>query len=309
MSILIDSSTRLLIQGITGKEGMRSLQWAQNYNTTVVAGVTPGKGGQEVEGIPVYNSVAEAVAAHPEINATSIYAPPRFVRAAALEAIAADIPLIHIIGEEVPVRDTVEILTAAQEKNIRVVGPSSIGIISPGKAKLGSIGGNDNSQFSPGSIAIVSKSGGMSSEVALLLTAHGYGQSTVIGIGGNQIIGTTYSDVVEQLESDHDTQAVIIIGEIGGLYEEQLAEKLLSIPDHKPYIAFISGRFAETLPQGMSFGHAGAIVDKHVGTRENKIEQLKKAGAQIADNPSAIVQILTEMGIHPTRTPKETTQE
>lgn len=297
MSILIDSSTRLLIQGITGKEGMRSLEWASAYGTHVVAGVTPGKGGQEVNGVPVYNSVAEAVSAHPEINASSIYAPPRFVKAAAVEALEAGLPLVHIIGEEVPVRDTVEILHLARQRKARVVGPSSIGIISPGKAKIGSIGGDDNQQFQPGRIAIISKSGGMSSEISLLLKAHGYGQSTVIGIGGNQIIGTTYADVVEDLEKDPGTSAVIIIGEIGGLYEELLAEKLTSIPNHKPYIAFISGRFAETLPQGMSFGHAGAIVDKNIGTRTGKIDALEKAGAHIAENPSAIVKILAKIGI------------
>ncbi|MCD8484621.1 CoA-binding protein, partial [Candidatus Woesebacteria bacterium] len=284
-------------QGITGKEGLRSLEWVTAYGTKVVAGVTPGKGGQEVDGIPVYNSVDEAVAAHPEINASSIYAPPRFVRAAALEAIAADVPLIHIIGEEVPVKDTVDILHAAQKKGVRIVGPASIGLISPGKSKIGSIGGDDNQQFAPGNVAIISKSGGMSSEIALLLKAHGYGQSTVIGIGGNQLIGTTYADVVDDLENDDDTAAVIIIGEIGGLYEELLAEKLATLPNHKPYIAFISGRFAETLPQGMSFGHAGAIVDKHIGTRIGKIEQLQAVGAHIAENPSAIVKILDEIGI------------
>lgn len=297
MSILIDTSTRLLIQGITGKEGVRSLEWATAYGTQVVAGVTPGKGGQEVNGVPVYNSVTEAVTAHPEINASSIYAPPQFVKSAAIEALNANVPLVHIIGEEVPVRDTVEILHVANEKNARVVGPSSIGIISPGKAKIGSIGGDDNQQFQPGHVAIVSKSGGMSSEIALLLKAHGYGQSTVIGIGGNQIIGTTYADVVDELEADSETEAVIIIGEVGGLYEELLAEKLEQIPNHKPYIAFISGRFAETLPQGMSFGHAGAIVDKNIGTRQGKIDQLKHAGAYIADNPSGIVEILAEIGV------------
>ncbi len=292
MSILVDSTTRLLIQGITGKEGMRSLSWVQSYGTQVVAGVTPGKGGQEVEGVPVYNTVAEAVAAHPEINATSLYAPPRFVLGAAMEAIAARIPLIHIIGEEVPVSDSAKILQAAKTAGVRVVGPSSIGIISPDKAKIGSIGGDDNSQFQEGSVAIISKSGGMSSEISLLLTKHGYGQSTVLGIGGNVLLGTTFADLVDLLEKDSQTKAVIIIGEIGGAYEELLAQKLESIPHHKPYIAFITGLFAETLPQGMSFGHAGAIVDSTIGTRQGKITALQAAGVEVAASPSAMMEIL-----------------
>jgi succinyl-CoA synthetase alpha subunit len=292
MSILVNSNTRLLIQGITGKEGMRSLEWVKSYGTQVVAGVTPGKGGQVVEGVPVFNTVAEAVSAHPEINVTSIYAPPRFVLGAVMEAINSKIPLIHVIGEEVPVRDTAQMLQAAQKAGVRIVGPSSIGIISPGQAKIGSIGGDDNSQFSPGTVAIISKSGGMSSEISLLLTKHHYGQSTVLGIGGNVLLGTTFADLVDDLEADENTKAVIIIGEIGGAYEEMLAQKLESLPSHKPYVAFITGLFAETLPQGMSFGHAGAIVDSKVGTRKGKIEALEKAGVYVAPSPSAMMELL-----------------
>jgi succinyl-CoA synthetase alpha subunit len=292
MSILVDSNTKLLIQGLTGKEGMRSFEWVRAYHTQVVAGVTPGKGGQEVEGVPIYNTVTEALAAHPEINATSVYAPPRFVHGAVMEAIAAKVPLIHIIGEEVPVRDTAQMLQAAEAAGVRIVGPSSIGIISPGKAKIGSIGGDDNSQFSAGNAAIISKSGGMSSEISLLLTKHGYGQSTVLGIGGNVLLGTTFADLVDDLEADSETEAVIVIGEIGGAYEEKLAEKLGSLPHHKPYVAFITGLFAETLPQGMSFGHAGAIVDSKVGTRKGKIEALEKAGVHVAPSPSAMMELL-----------------
>lgn len=292
MSILVNNDTLLLIQGLTGKEGMRSFEWVRAYHTQVVAGVTPGKGGQEVEGVPVFNTVAEALAAHPEINTTSVYAPPRFVLGAVMEAINAKIPLIHVIGEEVPVRDTAQMLQAAEAAGVRIVGPSSIGIISPGKGKIGSIGGDDNSQFSAGNVAIVSKSGGMSSEISLLLTKHGYGQSTVLGIGGNVLLGTTFADLVDDLEADEETKAVIIIGEIGGAYEEKLAEKLQKIPNHKPYVAFITGLFAETLPQGMSFGHAGAIVDSKVGTRKGKIAALEKAGVYVAPSPSAMMELL-----------------
>jgi succinyl-CoA synthetase alpha subunit len=295
MSILINTNTRLVIQGITGKEGQRSFEWIRAYNpNTVVAGVTPGKGGQILEGIPVYNSVQEAIQAHPDINASSIYAPPAFVLPAAREAIEAAIPLLHIIAEEIPLRDSVEIINLASQKGIRVVGPSSIGVISPGKTKLGSIGGPDNQQFKAGSVAIISKSGGMSSEIALLLTTNGYGQSTVVGIGGNVIVGTTYADLVPLLEEDVQTKAVIIIGEIGGSYEEDLAQTLQQFPNHKPYIAFISGRFAQTLPHGMSFGHAGAIVDQKVGTLNGKLRALHEADVVTVEEPSAIINVLSE---------------
>ncbi len=294
MAFLVDDQTRLLIQGITGKEGQRALEWAQLYGMTVAAGVTPGKGGETILGVPVYNSVSEALTNHPEINTTSIYAPPRFVQAAAVEAIAAGIKLIHIIAEEVPTADTVAILRAANRASCQVIGPASIGVISPGKAKLGSIGGATNNQFTPGRVALISKSGGMCSEIALLLTKHGFGQSTVVGIGGNIIVGTTYADLVEDIERDPQTLAVIIIGEIGGSYEENLATKLQTLPAHKSYVAFISGQFAETLPQGMSFGHAGAIVDAHIGTRTGKIKTLQSAGVTVVANPSAIIEVLQE---------------
>lgn len=297
MAFLVRDTTRLLIQGVTGKEGQRALEWAQLYGVSVPAGVTPGKGGETVLGVPVYNSVEEAIANHPEINTTSIYAPPPFVKSAALEALRAGLKLLHIIAEEVPSSDTAAILQAARLAGARVVGPSSIGIISPGQAKIGSIGGEDNSQFSPGPVAVLSKSGGMSSEIALLLTRHGYGQSTVVGLGGNVLIGTTYADLVEEIENDPQTKAVVVIGEIGGSYEEDLAKALQSRELHKPYIGFISGRFAETLPKGMSFGHAGAIVDAKVGTREGKIAALKEAGVQIVDNPSAIIDVLKNLEI------------
>lgn len=294
MSILINEQTNVLIQGLTGKEGQRSLAWLKAYGTPVLAGVTPGKGGQTVEGIPIYNSVAEALTHHPQINVSSIYVPPPAVLPAAKEAIAAGIPLLHIIAEEVPTRDTVEILHLAAQHNCRVIGPSSIGLISPGKAKVGSIGGADNLQFQPGSVGIISKSGGMSSEVALMLGKAGFGQSTVVGIGGNQIIGSTYADLVHDFEKDPQTKAIVVIGEIGGAYEEKLAETLQKLPQHKPYIAFISGLFASQLPQGMSFGHAGAIVDDQIGTREGKIKALQTAQVSIAQTPSAIVELVAK---------------
>lgn len=292
MAILVNESTTFLIQGITGQEGRKTAVWMRAYGTQVIAGVTPGKGGQEVDGVPVYNAVEEAVLKHPEITATSIYAPSTFVKSAALEAINGNIPLVHIIAENVPTRDTAEILAEAGKRNIRVVGPSSIGIISPGKGKVGSIGGEVNNQFMPGNVGIISKSGGMSSEVGLLLTRHGIGQSTVVGIGGDRFVGSTFADLLALFERDAETKAVVIIGEIGGTYEEDAARLMEEKKYTKPLIAFISGLFAETLPQGISFGHAGAIVDASVGTRKGKVAALGKAGATIAQTPEEILHTL-----------------
>lgn len=295
MAILINENTVCLVQGLTGKEGQKAAEWMRNAGTKVIAGVTPGKGGQEVDGAPIYNSVNEALEAHPEINATAVYVPAKFVLSAAKEAIAAKIPLVHIIAENVPVRDTAEILALAKKAGVRVLGPSSIGVISPGKGKMGSIGGEKNEQCMPGKIGIISKSGGMSSEMCTVLTRKGIGQSTVVGIGGDVLIGSTFSDMLELFEHDDETKAVVIIGEIGGTYEEQAAATLASKKFTKPLIAFVSGLFAETLPQGVSFGHAGAIVDSKVGTRQGKIDALKKAGALVVKSPEEIADVAANM--------------
>ncbi len=299
MAILINENTKFLIQGITGKEGMRVLQWMQKNGAPVLAGVTPGKGGQQVEGVTVYNSVAEALNFHPEINASSIYAPPKSVLEAAREAIEARMPLIHCIAEGVPTADTAAIIELARAAEVRVVGPSSIGIVSPGKSVVGSMGGGNLSQFmSPGSdlaimpeggVAVIAKSGGMANTIANLFTESRIPQTTVLGIGGDRLIGTTFADLLPDLASDDETKAVVIIGEIGGTYEENLAEAMMSSKFSKPLVAFISGIFAETLPQGVAFGHAGAIVSKSSGTREGKITALTQAGAIIAATPTDIV--------------------
>ncbi len=293
MAILVDKNTVCLIQGITGQEGQKVARWMRAAGTKIAAGVTPGKGGQEVDGVPVYNSVAEAIKAHPEINATSIYAPAKFVRSAAFEAIDAHIRLIHIIGENVPVRDTAEIITKANLAKVRVVGPASIGIVSPSLGKVGSIGGELNDQFLPGPVGIISKSGGMSSEVAMMLTRAGIGQSTVIGIGGDRLVGSTFADLLPLFEVDEQTKVVVMIGEIGGTYEEEAAEVLSKKQFTKPLVAFISGLFAETLPQGVSFGHAGAIVDANIGTRKSKVEALEHVGTIVVQSPDTLPQVLS----------------
>ena len=295
MSILIDQKTVCLIQGITGKEGSRVAANMAAYKTKVVAGVTPGKGGQEVDGVPVYNTVAEALAKHPQINATGVYVPPFAVLSAVEEALANEIKLIHIIAEHVPIKDTALIIAKAKVKGAQVIGPSSIGLISPGKAKVGSIGGADADRaFGPGKIGVISKSGGMSSEVSWLLKKNGFGQSTVVGIGGDILAATTFADLLPLFAEDQETEAVVMVGEFGGTYEEDAADYLKKTNFAKPVVAFISGLFAESLPQGIALGHAGAIIEGGKGTRKAKVEALEAAGVSIAKIPTEIPELLKE---------------
>ena len=319
MSILVTDKTKVLIQGITGKEGSKVALQMRNYGTKVLAGVTPGKGGQEVHGIPVYNTVVEALENHPGINASFIAVPNFTAYEAIKEAVEAKIPLINILTEHIPIQDTAkaialarstvilspkdegslalasrsenasisgtspEILRSAQNDRIRIVGPSSIGIISPGVGKVGSIGGDDpRGVFSKGNVGVISKSGGMASEVSWILTKNGIGQSTVIGIGGDILVGSSFADLLEDFEKDEQTKAVVLFGEIGGTYEEEAAEMIKAGKFTKKVVAFISGLFAATLPQGTKLGHAGAIVYGEKGSYKSKISSLKDAGVIIA---------------------------
>lgn len=297
MPVPFNASTTVLIQGITGKEGQKTLAWMRAAGTKVVAGVTPGKGGQEVEGVPVFNTIQEALKKFPEITTSNMCVPPQFSKQGALEAIEAGIEVIHIFAEGIPTKDTAEILAKARKKGVRIIGPSSIGFIVPGLGKIGSIGGSGNEQFLPvpqgqSGVAIISKSGGMASEMATLFTAHKIPQSFVIGIGGDRLIGTTYADLLTDLAEDPTTKAVVVIGEIGGSYEEELAQKIKDLPFTKPVIAYVSGLFAQTLPTGVSFGHAGAIVSKTEGTRDGKIKALQEAGVHIAGSPEEMLTFL-----------------
>lgn len=283
MAILVHTKTVAIIQGITGREGMRALEGMRAYGTKVVAGVTPGKGGQNAKGVPVYNTVREAVRRHPAINASLIVVPPAAVKNAALEAIYQRISLVVILTEHVPVRDTAFVLAFARKRSVRVVGPSSIGIISPGKGKIGSIGGSDPKQiFQPGPIGVISKSGGMTAEIAVTLWRHKLGQSTVLGIGGDYIIGSDFVDIVKLFGTDPKTRALVIFGEVGGTYEEQLAEFLQKEKFKKPIIALVAGKFTAALPVGTTLGHAGAIVMKGRGGYDSKVRMLEQAGVVVA---------------------------
>lgn len=300
MSILVTDKTRVLIQGITGKEGSKVTLQMRNYGTKVLAGVTPGKGGQEVHGVPVYNSVAEALENHPGINTSFIAVPNSAGFGAMEEAIKAKIPLINVLTEHIPIQDTAKAIALAHsavipsKEGIQIIGPSSIGIISPGIGKVGSIGGDDpRGVYSKGSVGVVSKSGGMASEVSWILTKNRIGQSTVIGIGGDVLIGSTFADLLLEFEQDEQTKAVVLFGEIGGTYEEEAAELIKSGKFTKKVIAFISGLFAEKLPQGTKLGHAGAIIYGEKGSYKSKINALKDAGVIIAKTPDEIPNFLS----------------
>jgi len=293
MAILITDKTKVLIQGITGKEGSKVALQMQNYGTKVLAGVTPGKGGQEVHRVPVYNTIAEALENHPGIN-TSFVSVPNFAAFGAIqETIENKIPLINVLTEHIPIQDTAKVIAMARKNGVRIVGPSSIGIISPGAGKVGSIGGDDpRGVFSKGPVGIISKSGGMASETAWILTKNGIGQSTVVGIGGDILVGSSFADLLEEFEKDQQTKAVVLFGEIGGTYEEEAAELIKKRKFTKKVVAFVSGLFAETLPEGTKLGHAGAIVYGEKGSYKSKINSLKNAGVIIAKTPDEIPNLL-----------------
>jgi succinyl-CoA synthetase alpha subunit len=293
MSILVDQKTKVLVQGITGKEGARATSQMIAYKTKVVAGVTPGKGGQEMERVPVFDTVEEALSKFPEINTSFIAVPKQGAKDAILEAISHKIPLINVLTEHMPISDTAYTVSAAKAAGVRIVGPSSIGIISPGKAKLGSIGGDDpRFSFSKGAIGVISKSGGMASEVSFILKQAGFGQSTVVGIGGDMIIGSTFTDLMVEFQKDKETKALVLFGEVGGTYEEKAAELIKKGGFNKPVVAFISGIFAEMIPAGTALGHAGAIIEGGKGRRADKIKTLEGAGVKIAQVPDDFPSLL-----------------
>jgi len=296
MAILIDKQTRVLIQGITGKSGREVTSELLDYGTKVVAGVTPGKAGQKVDTVPVFNSIADAVSQVGKVDASMVYVPPLLAKDAALEAIEAQVPLIHIFVEKMPIFDVCLVLAKAKEKDVRVLGPASVGAIVPGEVKIGSIGGPDPDRvFSKGPVGVISKSGGMCAELSMLITNGGFGQSTVVGIGGDLLAGTTFSDLLADFEEDSQTKAVVAFGEYGGTAEIEAANLIKEGKFTKPFIVFLAGKFAESLPKDTALGHAGAIVGLG-STIDEKIKSLKDAGAIVVekfeDIPAAIKKVL-----------------
>lgn len=286
MSILIDQETRVIVQGITGRDGSFHAQAMQDYGTQVVGGVTPGKGGQSVGDIPVFNTVTEACQ-ETGANCSVIFVPARFALAAAREAAQAGLPLIVCITEGVPVLDMVELSAEleaheqTQGRRIRLIGPNCPGIISPGKSKVGIMPGPIHKQ---GGIGVISRSGTLTYEVVYDLTEKNLGQSSCIGIGGDPIIGMGYIDLLKLFEEDEHTEAIVLIGEIGGEAEEKAAE-FIQAQVSKPVVAFISGR---TAPPGKRMGHAGAIISGGKGGAEAKVAALQEAGVVVVDRPDQI---------------------
>lgn len=289
MAILIDSSTQVLIQGITGTVGSFQTRIMQEYGTNIVAGVTPGKGGQMVHGIPVYDSVARATAEH-KIDAAFGFVPARFAMDGALEVIDAGIPLLVLTAEGVPDQDMLIIINYAALKGAIVVGPDTPGVVSPGKCKLGV---HPNRVLLEGRVGVLSKSGALSYEVCKTLTEAGIGQSTIVGIGGGPFWGLSQERALAMFEEDDETQIVVLLGEVGGTMEKRAAEFIKKYMT-KPVVALIVGRAA---PQGAQMGHAGAIIEGEEQTAASKIEVLKRAGVQIAYRPSDIPLRIMELGV------------
>ena len=280
MAIWVNNETRLVVQGITGQEGTFHALGCRDYGTQVVAGVTPGKGGQTVEGIPVFDSVEQA-RAETGCNASMIFVPPPFAADAIMESAAAGVELVVAITEGIPVRDMLEVRAFLRDHPTRLIGPNCPGIISPGMAKIGIMPGHIHT---PGGVGVISRSGTLTYEAVWQLTNLGLGQSTCIGIGGDPLPGTNFIDALEGFAADPDTEAVVLIGEIGGSAEEEAAEWISNNYD-RPVVGFIAGR---TAPPGRRMGHAGAIIAGGKGTAAQKIAALTEAGVVVAESPADI---------------------
>jgi succinyl-CoA synthetase alpha subunit len=274
MAVLIDKNTRVLVQGITGREGEFHTRQMLEYGTQVVAGVTPGKGGQEVLGVPVFDTVKQAVAAT-GADASVIFVPAPFAADAVLEAADAGVRLIVCITEGIPVQDMVKTVALVRQKGVRLIGPNCPGMMTAGQCKIGIMPGNI---FTPGPVGLISRSGTLTYEIVDLLTKAGLGQSTCIGIGGDPVLGSTFVDLLPLFEADAETQAIVLVGEIGGSDEEVAAEYIRAM--RKPVVGFISGR---TAPPGKRMGHAGAIISGRTGTPQAKVDALRAAGVPVAD--------------------------
>lgn len=287
LSVLVDKNTRLIVQGITGKEGTFHTLQMIDYGTNVVGGVTPGKGGSTHEGVPVFNTVADAVN-ETGANASVIYVPPAFAADAIMEAADAGIPLVVAITEGIPITDMVAVKEYLRDKKTRVIGPNCPGIISPGKCKIGIMPGHIHKE---GRIGVVSRSGTLTYEAVGQLTSLGLGQSTAIGIGGDPIIGTNHTDALRLFEADDETDAIIMIGEIGGTAEEDAAAYAKDNVT-KPIVAFIAG---QTAPPGRRMGHAGAIISGGKGTAGEKMKALREAGIRVVESPADIGRAVVEL--------------
>lgn len=283
--LLLPKDAKIIGQGITGSEGSVSAPLMVKYGTNLVAGVTPGKGGQSLKGIPIFNSVEEAIKEVGEVQGAVQFVPPLVAKNATKEAIEAGVKFILIGAEKVPTQDSAYIFALAKDRGVSIIGPGSVGLIAPHlNLKIGAIGGYTPERvFAPGEVAVISRSGGMTSEIGLLLKNNVLGVSWAVGIGGDRIICTDFADLLLELEKDEKTKASVIFGELGGTYEERVAELVSQGRIKKPIVAFIAGEFTQSLPSDVQFGHAGAIIEGSRGLPEHKRQVLKKAGVLVAE--------------------------
>lgn len=288
MGIIVNKNTHVIIQGITGAQGSFHTKLMLEYGTKIVAGVTPGKGGNQIHGTPVYDTVEAAIEKHPA-NASIIFVPAPFAAEAALEALENGIKTIIAITEHIPIKDAVNVMSNAKQVKATIIGPNTPGIITPKECKLGIMPAHI---FKPGGIGIVSRSGTLTYEIAASLTKSNLGQSTCLGLGGDPITGLNFIDILKPFEKDPETKAVVLIGEIGGNLEELAAEYIEKQRYPKPVVAFIAGRSA---PPGKRMGHAGAIIMGKAGTAETKIEALRSAGVKVAEKPSDVARLLARL--------------
>ena len=295
MSILVDEKSQVVVQGATGREAILRIRLMRAYGTQVVAGVTPGKGGQVVEGIPIYNTVLEAKEHHPGINVSTVFVPASAAKLAAQEALEAGIQVVSLHPERVPQQDMLELIAWAKQYRAYIIGPNTIGLISPGKALVGMIGGNPacaREFFRPGPVGVLSRSGGNTTTLAYYINQAGLGQTTAIGMGGDAFVGTTLCQFLELFERDPETKMVALFGEIGTSVEEDAAEFIKGGGFSKPMVAYISGRYARP---DTRFGHAGAIITRGVGTAQGKIEALRSAGVRVVEHFGDIGLVAREM--------------
>ena len=283
MSILIGADTSFIVQGITGREAVTMTRECLDYGSSIVGGVTPGRGGREVYGVPVFDTVAE-ITGKTRVDASVVCVPPAFTRDAVFESIENGIGLIVIVTERIPRYEVAQMVELAELRGARIIGPNCLGVLSPGEAKVGGLGGraeDARKAFTPGPIGVMSRSGGMTTEICNTLTAAGLGQSTAVSIGGDAIIGSTYAELMPLFEADADTSAIVIYSEPGGRMEADLARWVVDQRSRLPIVAFMAGRFMDEMP-GMRFGHAGTIVEGKADTTAEKIARLQEAGISVA---------------------------
>jgi len=300
MSILVNEHATVVVQGITGREGMIRTRLMTEYGTRVVAGVTPGKGGQDVLGVPVYDSVEEAWEQSGALDVSVIFVPATLVKNAALEAVAAGVKLVVIVPDRVPIQDVLEIAAFADKHGARFVGPNTLGLVSPGKAVLGMIGGRAERArewFRPGNIGVTSRSGGMTSAISYYLTEAGFGQSTIVHVGGDAVVGLSHPEVMSLFQEDEQTDLIVMFGEIGTTQEERVADLIDAGTLTKPVVAYIGGKAAKS---GTRFSHAGAIVEGTRGSHASKVGRLKEVGVHVvesvADIPAAVLKLVDAAG-------------